>query len=179
MSGEKAARRARTDAIFASEDKLEELFIYIATDGNFREWCHINQVPYATVRDRIVANQELNAKYEAALQARADHQRERIEELTQKVENNEIDPKAAAVAIAGRQWLAKVLNRKRYGDQQQLDVAVTDKTALHLEALRQLARKPRTIEALVLKNDPPLLAEPIQNLTAIPDLSAPVGGEEL
>jgi hypothetical protein len=178
MSSEKAARRARTDAIFASEDRLEELFIHIATDGNFREWCVLNDVPYATVRDRIIANDELSSRYNAALEARADYQRDRIEKLTQQVENGEVDPKAGAVAIAGRQWLAKVLNRRRYGDQQQLDVGITDKTALHLEALRQLARKPRVIQALMVKSDPPLLSEVSSNLTEIPDLSASFGGEE-
>lgn len=139
----KRARRERTQAFLSDAEQIDELLGYIAAGGRMHDYCKERDLVYTTVHGRITANDELMPRYQSAMDARSDLQREEIERLIDQVERGEMDAKAAAVAIAGRQWVAKVLNRRRYGDQQVVDVAVTDKTRLHIEALRLIARRPR------------------------------------
>jgi len=160
----KAERRQRTIEFLASEDSLEDLFAHISAGQSLRDYCVVKDMPYSTVQSALRGTEALEARYQAALDARSDLQRDKIEEIVEQVERGDIDPKAAAVAIGGRQWLAKVMNRKRYGDQQVVDVAVTDKTRLHLEALRLLARRPR---AQVEVAQVPPVALPVKELDAI------------
>lgn len=142
-SPNKRARRERTQAFLADVEEVDDLLAYIAAGGRLRDFCVQRDLVYSTVQERITSSDGTSVRYQAAMDARSDLERERIEEIIEKVERGEMDPKAGAVAIGGRQWLAKTMNRRRYGDQQVVDVAVTDKTRLHIEALRLLARKPR------------------------------------
>jgi hypothetical protein len=52
------------------------------------------------------------------------------------VEDGKIDSSSARVASDNRKWLASKLDPSTYSDKAQLDIAVTDVTALHLAALR-------------------------------------------
>lgn len=145
MSGspKKRERRERTQKFLADEEQVEDLLAYIAAGGRLREFCMQKDLTYSTVQERITSSDAVMPRYQSAMDARSDLERERIEEIIELVENGQMDPKAGAVAIGGRQWLAKTMNRRRYGDQQVVDVAVTDKTRLHIEALRLIARRPR------------------------------------
>lgn len=144
----KRARKERTAAFIQNQEMVDDLLAEIAAGAYLREYCLRNDIVYSTVQQAITSGDQL-PRYQAALDARSDLAREDIEILVGKVERGEIDPKAAAVAIGGKQWLAKVLNRRRYGDQSVVDVAVTDVTKLHIAALRELSRLPRKPKELM------------------------------
>lgn len=139
----RAERRERCQRHLNDPELLDDLFANISSGESLVNYCKIHDIPFSTVQAALTSRADLEPRYRAAVEARSELHREQIERLVGQVEEGTIDPKAAAVAIGGRQWLAKAMNRKRYGDQQTVDVAVTDKTQLHLEALRLLARRPR------------------------------------
>jgi hypothetical protein len=90
--------------------------------------------------DRIQKDPELSERYEMVRNARALANAERIEQLAEKVEAEQMDPNAAKVAMSARQWLAERMDAKRWGNKIQQDIKVTDTTQLHLEAVRNLMR---------------------------------------
>lgn len=139
-------RRERCQQHLTDPELLDDMFQHISAGQSLRDYCVVHDIPFSTVQGVLTTREDLVPRYQSAMEARSEVHREQIEKLVEQVERGEIDPKAAAVAIGGRQWLAKSMNRKRYGDQQVIDVAVTDKTRLHLEALRLLARRPRRVE---------------------------------
>jgi hypothetical protein len=85
--------------------------------------------------------------------ARALANAERIEQLAEKVEAEQMDPNAAKVAMSARQWLAERMDAKRWGNKIQQDIKVTDTTQLHLEAVRNLMRTVSTQEPEKLTRD--------------------------
>ena len=78
----------------------------------------------------------LGEKYQAAKKAQAEYHASRIADLADKVEDGKIDSSSARVASENRRWLASKLDPSTYSDKAQLDIAVTDVTALHLAQLR-------------------------------------------
>ena len=146
-------RRERTSALLADREALADLLEHIASGGRLRAFCDEHVYSYSTVQAALTKREDLAPLYDAALDARSDLQREQIEKLTKQVISGELDPKAAKVAIESLQWLAEKMNPRRYGQRQQVDVQVTDMTKLHLEAVRQLALKPRpvAIDAVAIK----------------------------
>jgi hypothetical protein len=82
----------------------------------------------------------LMERYEIVRNVRALVNAERIEALAEKVEQEQMDPNAAKVAMGARQWLAERMDPKRWGNKIQSDVRITDTTALHLAAVRDLMR---------------------------------------
>lgn len=148
-----ATRRERTHAFLVDKAAIAELLVYLADGGSLRRFCESHVYAYGAVQSTLTKREDLLPLYDAALEARSDLQREQIEQLIRRVERGEIDPKAGAVALAGRQWLAEKMNPRRYGQRQQVDVQVTDMTKLHLEAVKALASKPRlaAIEAVQVR----------------------------
>jgi hypothetical protein len=103
--------------------------------------------------DRIQKDPELSERYEMVRNARALANAERIEQLAEKVEAEQMDPNAAKVAMSARQWLAERMDVKRWGNKIQQDIKVTDTTQLHLEAVRNLMRTVSTQEPEKLTRD--------------------------
>jgi hypothetical protein len=95
----------------------------------------------------------LMERYEIVRNARALLNAERIEALAEKVEQEQIDPNAAKVAMNARQWLAERMDPRRWGTKIQSDVRITDTTALHLAAVRDLMRTVSVQEPEKLTSD--------------------------
>ena len=68
----------------------------------------------------VASDAELAEEYARAREAIAYKDEIGIEKLVVKVENGEIDPAAARVAIDGRKWLAGQRNPKVYGPKQDI-----------------------------------------------------------
>jgi hypothetical protein len=80
--------------------------------------------------------QSFGADYDAAKKAQAQYHAERIADISDKVENGQLDPASARISSENRKWVAARLDPSQYGDRIQADIAVTDVTALHLAAMR-------------------------------------------
>ena len=136
----KRARREKAHAIMAHPDFWEQLWDHLAEGGSLRAFTSSGVVPFGVLWRKMQADPALMDRYEIVRNARALANAERIEQLAHKVEQEEIDPNAAKVAMGARQWLAERLDPKRWGNKIQSDVRITDTTALHLAAVRDLMR---------------------------------------
>jgi hypothetical protein len=76
-----------------------------------------------------------------------------MEKLANSVEESQIDPHAARAAADIRKWVASRLDMQTYGDKMQTKLEVTDTTALHLEAVRNLMKTVSVIEPEKLTRD--------------------------
>lgn len=73
---------------------------------------------------------EYAERYARAKMCSAEAHASRFKGLIDKVENGEIDPNAARVALDGLKWVACKLNPKMYGDKSQVEVSGKDGGAL-------------------------------------------------
>ena len=122
-------------------DFWEQLWEHLAEGNTLRSFVGDGStVTYAQLWKRIQSDPEMSERYEVVRNARALANAERIEQLAEKVELEQIDPNAAKVSIGARQWLAERMDAKRWGNKIQQDVKITDTTQLHLEAVRNLMR---------------------------------------
>jgi transposase len=80
--------------------------------------------------------QSFGEEYTAAKKAQAEYHAARVSEISDKVEKGQIDPQSARVSSDNRKWLASKLDPSTYSDKAQIDIAVTDVTALHIASLR-------------------------------------------
>ena len=88
-------------------------------------------------------NEEHRQAYLAALQERGFHHANMIERLVLKVENGEMPPDVARVAIDGRKWIASrfhpnLLSEKLIGNLTHHQSSIQDQ---HLEALKNIVEK--------------------------------------
>ena len=88
-------------------------------------------------------NEEHRQAYLAALQERGFHHANMIERLVLKVENGEMTPDVARVAIDGRKWIASrfhpnLLSEKLIGNITHHQSSIQDQ---HLEALKNIVEK--------------------------------------
>ena len=88
-------------------------------------------------------NEEHRQAYLAALQERGFHHANMIERLVLKVENGEMRPDVARVAIDGRKWIASrfhpnLLSEKLIGNITHHQSSIQDQ---HLEALKNIVEK--------------------------------------
>ena len=122
---------------------LEEVCEMIA-DG-----CSLAQIGAQFQRSRNVIwkflhkNEEHRQAYLAALQERGFHHANMIERLVLKVENGEMRPDVARVAIDGRKWIASrfhpnLLSEKLIGNITQHEANIQDQ---HLAALKSIVEK--------------------------------------
>ena len=119
-----------------SEDQLLDM---VATGWSQRRIAdHVSQLVGQPVSQYYVCKtlQTFGDRYQEAKKAQAEYHAERIADLADKVEDGKIDSSSARVASDNRKWLASKLDPSTYSDKAQLDIAVTDVTALHLAALR-------------------------------------------
>jgi hypothetical protein len=137
----KRAKRERAQQIMQTPDFWEQLWEHLAEGNTLRSFTGDGStVTYGQLLKRIQSDPEMNERYETVRNARALANAERIEQLAEKVELEQIDPNAAKVSIGARQWLAERMDPKRWGNKIQQDVKITDTTQLHLEAVRNLMR---------------------------------------
>ena len=89
---------------------------------------------------------DLERQYRIALEARALHHAEKVEDLIHKVEQGEIDPHSARVAIDSRKWLASKFYPKQFGEKQALAVEhdIAKDYVAQLRALNKI-KKPKDI----------------------------------
>jgi hypothetical protein len=98
------------------------------------------------VRDRIAKDLDFQARYEKALQDRADRLAEEILEISDSTPPEGLEPAAMSAWVAdkrlrvdARKWVAAKLQPKRYGDR--IDVAVTDTRISVMDALAQAKQR--------------------------------------
>lgn len=98
------------------------------------------------VRDRIAKDLDFQARYEKALQDRADRLAEEILEISDSMPPEGLEPAAMSAWVAdkrlrvdARKWVAAKLQPKRYGDR--IDVAVTDTRISVMDALTQAKQR--------------------------------------
>jgi hypothetical protein len=151
----KRARREKAEQIMSSQDFWEQLWEHMAEGNTLRSFVGDGSagITYGGLIRKIQSDPELHEKYEIVRNARALANAERIEQLAQKVEDEQIDPNAAKVSIGARQWLAERMDAKRWGNKIQQDVKITDTTQLHLEAVRNLMRTVANVEPKTLTVD--------------------------
>ena len=99
-----------------------------------------------SVRDRIAKDLDFQARYEKALQDRADRLAEEILEISDAEPPAGLEAAAMSAWVAdkrlrvdARKWVAAKLQPKRYGDR--IDVAVTDTRISVLDALTQAKQR--------------------------------------
>jgi hypothetical protein len=98
------------------------------------------------VRKRIASDLDFQARYEKALQDRADKLAEEIIEISDSTPPEGLEPAAMSAWVAdkrlrvdARKWVAAKLQPKRYGDR--IDVAVTDTRISVMDALAQAKQR--------------------------------------
>ena len=148
----KRARREKAHQIISTPDFWEQLWTHLADGHSLRSFVANSEVPFHVLWSRMQADPDLMERYEMVRNVRALVNAERIEALAERVEQEQMDPNAARVAMGARQWLAERLDPKRWGTKVQSDVRITDTTALHLAAVRDLMRtvsvqQPETLTA--------------------------------
>jgi hypothetical protein len=144
----KRARREKANQIMASEDFWEQLWEHMAEGNSLRSFVGdgTSGITYGGLLRKIQSDPVLNERFEIVRNARALANAERIEQLAEKVEMEQIDPNAAKVSIGARQWLAERMDAKRWGNKIQQDIKLTDTTQLHLQAVRDLMRTVAHVE---------------------------------
>jgi hypothetical protein len=144
----KRARREKEKQIMSTEDFWEQLWEHMAEGNSLRSFVGDGSsgITYGGLLRKIQSDPVLNERYEIVRNARALANAERIEQLAEKVEMEQIDPNAAKVSIGARQWLAERMDAKRWGNRIQQDVKITDTTQLHLQAVRDLMRTVAYVE---------------------------------
>ena len=92
---------------------------------------------------------ELTARLGRAREARALVHVERMEDIANRVESGELDPRRAQVSLQARQWLASRMDQKIWGDLQkvQADIKIIDVNQVYLDQLKGLMakRQPKVI----------------------------------
>ena len=107
------------------------------------EYCQVEDIPYTVIQGRMRRSPELTARLSRAREARALVHAERMEQLADRVESGELDPKRASVSLQARQWLASRMDSKQWGDLQkvQADIKVTDVSQVYLDQLKEIMSK--------------------------------------
>jgi len=138
----KRARREKAKQIMQSQDFWEQLWEHLAEGNTLRSFVGDGSggITYGMLLKRIQGDPAMNERYETVRNARALANAERIEQLAEKVELEQIDPNAAKVSISARQWLAERMDSKRWGNRVNQQITLTDTTQLHLEAVRNLMK---------------------------------------
>ena len=95
-------------------------------------------------------DEEFLRHYTRAIQARAIIHAERIDELAEMATKGEIPADVARVAIDAKKWTASRLLPKLYGDRTQVEATVNHTHTLHLEALKELADRARSVPPRVI-----------------------------
>jgi hypothetical protein len=90
----------------------------------------------ATLKD-----ENMKAVYEEARHARANHMADRILDICDQVEMGILAPPAARVIVDNLKWMAARLDPHIWGDKLHVKAEVKSTTEMHLEAVRELAKR--------------------------------------
>ena len=94
------------------------------------------QVPYKVLYHKITSDPDLKERYDIAKRAYAELTVDQIRDINDKLELGHLDSSTAKTLINSKQWIASKYSPIDYGERQSIDMAFTDATQLHLEALR-------------------------------------------
>jgi len=122
--------------MFADEEFWDKIMEGYAEFGSLPKMAKEIQVPYKTLYHQITSDPDLKERYEVARKAYAELTVDQIREINDKLEIGQIDPSSAKTLINSKQWIASKYSPILYGERQSIDMAFTDATQLHLEALR-------------------------------------------
>ena len=149
IKSKKGLRKIRVAKLMETPDFWDGVFDAISSGMALMEYCQVEDIPYTTVQGRMRRSPELTARLSRAREARALVHVERMEDIANRVETGELDPKRASVSLQARQWLSSRMDQKIWGDLQkvQADIKVTDVNQIYLEQLKGLMakREPKVI----------------------------------
>ena len=149
IKSKKALRKIRVDAEMKTPEFWDKIFDTISAGVALMEYCNVEDIPYNVVQGKIRRSADLTARLGRAREARASVHAERMEDIANRVESGELDPKRAQVSLQARQWLASRMDSKIWGDLQKVEanVKVADVTEVYLDQLKDLMldRKPKVI----------------------------------
>ena len=149
IKSKKGLRKIRVAKEMETDEFWEKIFDAISSGVSLMEYCQVEDIPYTTVQGRMRKSPELTAKLSRARENRALVHAERMEDIANRVESGELDPKRASVSLQARQWLASRMDSKQWGDLQkvQADIKVTDVNQVYLDQLKGLManREPKVI----------------------------------
>ena len=96
---------------------LDAIVERIAAGESLRSVCRDDAMPgMTTVFGWLADDEQFRSKYARARDAQAEVMDDKIVSLAERVEQGDMDPQAARVAIGAYQWRAAKLAPKRYGD---------------------------------------------------------------
>ena len=149
IKSKKGLRKIRVNAAMETEEFWDKIFDTISSGVALFEYCQVEDIPYTTIQGRILKSPELTAKLSRAREARALVHVERMEDIADRVESGELDPKRASVSLQARQWLSSRMDSKVWGDLQKIEanIKVVDVTEVYLDELkvRMQQRGPKVI----------------------------------
>ena len=149
IKSKKGLRKIRVDGLMETEEFWDKPFDAISSGVSLMEYCQVEDIPYTVIQGRMRRSPELTARLSRAREARALVHAERMEQLADRVESGELDPKRASVSLQARQWLASRMDSKQWGDLQkvQADIKVTDVSQVYLDQLKEIMgkREPKVI----------------------------------
>jgi hypothetical protein len=130
-----------------SDEKFwSRLFSAIGQEGlSLMEFCAIENVHYNKVSWRLKSDASLQQEYAHTREMRALKNADKIEQLANRVEKEEIKPDAGRVAIDARKWLASRLDPAQFGDKIQSTVQVIDMNQTYLNELKVLMNSTKQI----------------------------------
>lgn len=165
----KAVMRAATRDFLADSDRVDELLEALAEGESLRDLCKRWGLVYPTTM-RFLA-EHYAEEYEAAKIVRADSALDEMADveraLTRHVQKEGMDFNSARELLRSKQWRAERLNPRRYSPKQTIDMNVTDKTRLHLDALRKLTVVQVQPAAPALTHSPPDTVSHIAAIDAV------------
>lgn len=140
----KTTRREQWDLLKDSPDYWQLAFELVTQGQHLREIANSSGAKFSTWYSYVTNHPDILAGYQAALAARAEVARERIELLTEEILAGDIEPKAARVALEALKWRAEAGGGRgsqfRQDKGTTVQVAVANNTnpfsASYLEALR-------------------------------------------
>ena len=149
IKSKKALKKTRVLDAMETDEFWDKIFEAISSGVALFEYCQVENIPYTTIQGRILKSPELTAKLSRAREARALVHVERMEDIADRVESGELDPKRASVSLQARQWLSSRMDSKVWGDLQKIEanIKVVDVTEVYLEELkvRMQQRGPKVI----------------------------------
>ena len=139
-------RSEATRAWLSDSENWAELWDWIESDkGGVRGFAYTHGLIYETLRNRIKADPALSEAYDSARAAVTEMLFEKLQDVEARLLAGELEAKAGAAIIKSINWRIEKLDPVRYGQRQQIDMRTTDMTKLHESAIRDLAKRPRTI----------------------------------
>jgi len=137
------------DRLYGPENRCWEVILDTISSGGSLSTAlakHTWMPSVAQARRHIANDLDFQAKYEKALQDRADKLAEEIIEISDSATPECLEPAAMSAWVAdkrlrvdARKWVAAKLQPKRYGDR--IDVAVTDARISVMDALAQAKQR--------------------------------------